>query len=67
MIRATTRRAPVAANRLIMRHETPHAPAPILANKEVELWTKESTEAMFETEESQLNNKYRPEWTKEGH
>jgi len=44
-----------------------YAPATILANKEVELWTKESTEAMFQIEESQFNNKYRPEWTKEGH
>ena len=43
-----------------------YAPATILANNEIDLWAKPSTEARFETEESELNNKYRPEWTKEG-
>jgi hypothetical protein len=43
-----------------------NAPATILANQEVELWVKPSTEAAFEIEESELNNRFRPRWTKEG-
>jgi hypothetical protein len=43
-----------------------HGPAPILENKKIELWAKPSTEASLEVEESELNNRYRPEWTKEG-
>ena len=43
------------------------APATILAKQEVELWLKPSTPEAFEVEESLLNNRYRPEWTKEGH
>ena len=43
------------------------APATILANHEIELWAKEfpSFEAMT-AKETELNNKYQPEWTKEG-
>jgi len=43
------------------------APAAVLAKQEVELWLKPSTPEAFEVEESVLNNRYRPEWTKEGH
>jgi hypothetical protein len=43
-----------------------HAPAAILASQEIELWVRPSTEATFELEESELNNRYRPQWTKEG-
>lgn len=42
------------------------APATILANRPVELWLKPSTQDAFELEETELNNRYRPEWTKEG-
>ncbi len=43
-----------------------HAPATILAGQEIELWVRPSTEGTFEIEESDLNNRYRPQWTKEG-
>ncbi len=43
-----------------------HAPAAILAGLEIELWVRPSTEVTFEIEESELNNRYRPQWTKEG-
>jgi len=43
-----------------------HAPASILAGQEIELSVRPSTEATFEVEESDLNNRYRPQWTKEG-
>jgi len=43
-----------------------HAPAAILANQETELWAQEFTIDTFEAKETELNNKYQPEWTKEG-
>jgi hypothetical protein len=43
------------------------APATILAKQQVELWLKPSTAEQFEVEECLLNERYRPEWTKEGH
>jgi hypothetical protein len=44
-----------------------HAPAVVLAGREVELWASEcpSFESMS-ARETELNNKYAPEWTKEG-
>jgi hypothetical protein len=43
------------------------APAVILANEQVELWAQEcgSFESMM-AKETELNNKYQPEWTREG-
>ena len=37
------------------------APATILADREIELWLKASTQEEFEGEEARLNNHYRPE------
>lgn len=42
------------------------APAAILAGHTVELWARGSTAALLEIEESELNQAFRPEWTKEG-
>lgn len=43
------------------------APFTIIANREVELWARQypSFESMI-AKETELNNKYQPEWTKEG-
>ena len=43
-----------------------HAPAVIEANQEIELWAQQFTIDTFEAKETELNNKYQPEWTKEG-
>jgi hypothetical protein len=43
-----------------------HAPATILSNQEIELWAQEFTADTFQAKETELNNKYQPEWTKEG-
>jgi hypothetical protein len=43
-----------------------HAPAAILAGLKVELWAQEFTINTFEVKETELNNRYRGEWTKEG-
>jgi hypothetical protein len=44
-----------------------HAPATILAQQEVESWAKPFPSlALMMAKESELNNKYEGEWTKEG-
>jgi len=42
------------------------APAPILRGETIQLWLKPSSADTFEVEETELNNRFRPEWTKEG-
>ena len=42
------------------------APAAILSGHDIELWAKESSRETFEREETDLNSRFRPEWTKEG-
>ena len=43
-----------------------HAPAAIAAGHEIELWAQEFTIDTFEAKETELNDRYRGEWTKEG-
>lgn len=43
-----------------------YAPLAILDRREIELWSRPSTPDVFEEEETSLNRRFRPEWTKEG-